>query len=32
MSTRKGDHSPEIALILRTIQDIYKAEGVVFGQ
>jgi len=32
MSTRKGDHSPEIALILRTIQDIYKDEGVVFGQ
>ena len=32
MSTRKGDRSPEIALILRTIQDIYKDEGVAFGR
>jgi DNA-binding transcriptional LysR family regulator len=32
MSTRKDDHSPEIALILRTIHDIYKDEGVVFGR
>ena len=32
MSTRKGDDSPEIAFILRTIRDIYKDEGLVFGQ
>jgi DNA-binding transcriptional LysR family regulator len=32
MSTRKGDPSPEIALILRTIHEIYKDEGVVFGR
>jgi DNA-binding transcriptional LysR family regulator len=32
MSTRKGDPSPEIVLILRIIHDIYEDEGIVFGR
>ena len=31
MSTRKGDKSPEIALILRLIREIYRKEGIAFG-
>jgi DNA-binding transcriptional LysR family regulator len=31
MSTRKGDKSPEIALILRLIRDMYRKEGIAFG-
>jgi DNA-binding transcriptional LysR family regulator len=32
MSTRKGDPSPEIVLILRIIHDIYEDEGIAFGR
>jgi DNA-binding transcriptional LysR family regulator len=31
MSTRKGDRSPEIALILKLIREIYRKEGIAFG-
>ncbi len=31
MSTRKGDRSPEISLILKLVKDIYKKEGITFG-
>jgi DNA-binding transcriptional LysR family regulator len=31
MSSRKGDRSPEIALILRLIREIYRKEGITFG-
>jgi DNA-binding transcriptional LysR family regulator len=31
VSTRKGDKSPEIALILRLIRDMYRKEGITFG-
>lgn len=31
MSTRKGDRSPEIALVLKLIRHIYREDGVVFG-
>jgi DNA-binding transcriptional LysR family regulator len=31
MSTRKGDKSPEIALILRLIREIYRKERIAFG-
>lgn len=31
MSCRKGDRSPELALLLRLIRQIYRKEGVVFG-
>ena len=31
MSTRKGDKSREIALILRLIREIYRKEGIAFG-
>jgi DNA-binding transcriptional LysR family regulator len=31
MSTRKNDQSPEIALILRLIREMYRKEGITFG-
>jgi DNA-binding transcriptional LysR family regulator len=31
MSTRKDDRSPEIALILKLIREIYRKEGITFG-
>ena len=31
MSTRKGDKSPEIALLLRLLREIYRKEGITFG-
>jgi len=31
MSSRKGDRSPEIALILKLIRQMYRREGIVFG-
>lgn len=31
MSTRKGDPSPEIGLILRLVKEMYKKEGIAFG-
>lgn len=31
MSSRKGDKSPEIALILRLIREMYRKEGIAFG-
>ncbi len=31
MSSRKGDRSPEIALILRLIRQMYRREKIVFG-
>ena len=31
MSSRKGDRSPEIALILKLIRQIYRKEKIVFG-
>ena len=31
MSSRKGDRSPEIALVLRLIRQIYRKEGIQFG-
>ena len=31
MSSRKGDRSPEIALVLRLICQIYRKEGIAFG-
>ena len=32
MSTRKNDTSPDIALLVRLIQDLYRSVGIVFGQ
>jgi DNA-binding transcriptional LysR family regulator len=31
MSTRKGDRSPEIALVLKLIREMYRKEGIAFG-
>jgi len=31
MSNRKGDRSPEIALVLKLIRQIYRKEKIVFG-
>jgi len=31
MSIRKGDRSPEVALVLRLIKEIYRKEGIAFG-
>ena len=31
MSCRRGDPSPEIALVLRLIQEVYRRDGVAFG-
>jgi DNA-binding transcriptional LysR family regulator len=31
MSSRKGDRSPELTLILRLIRQMYRKEGIVFG-
>ena len=31
MSSRKGDRSPELGLILRLIRQMYRREGIVFG-
>jgi LysR family transcriptional regulator, benzoate and cis,cis-muconate-responsive activator of ben and cat genes len=31
MSSRKGDRSPELALILRLIRQMYRKEGIIFG-
>jgi DNA-binding transcriptional LysR family regulator len=31
MSTRKGDRSPELALILKLIRQLYRKDGIVFG-
>jgi DNA-binding transcriptional LysR family regulator len=31
MSTRKGDKSPEIALIVKLIREIYRKAGISFG-
>jgi len=31
MSCRKGEQSPEIALVLKLIRQIYRKEGIVFG-
>lgn len=31
MSTRKGDRSPEIGLILRIVKEMYRKEGITFG-
>jgi DNA-binding transcriptional LysR family regulator len=31
MSTRKGDRSPELALILKLIRKMYRKEGIIFG-
>ena len=31
MKTRKGDRSPELALILRLIREMYRKEGITFG-
>jgi DNA-binding transcriptional LysR family regulator len=31
MSSRKGDRSPEIALVLKLIRQMYRKEGIVFG-
>ncbi|TCZ57294.1 LysR family transcriptional regulator [Roseicella aquatilis] len=31
MSTRKGDRSPEIGLVLRLVQEMYRKEGITFG-
>ena len=31
MSTRKGDRSPEISLVLKLVKDMYKKEGITFG-
>ena len=32
LSTRKRDRSPEIALVLRLIKEIYRKEGIIFGE
>ncbi len=31
MSTRKSDRSPEIGLVLRIVEEMYKKEGITFG-
>jgi DNA-binding transcriptional LysR family regulator len=31
MSARKGDRSPEIALMLKLVKDIYRKERIAFG-
>jgi DNA-binding transcriptional LysR family regulator len=31
MSSRKGDRSPELALILKLIRQLYRRDGIVFG-
>jgi LysR family transcriptional regulator, benzoate and cis,cis-muconate-responsive activator of ben and cat genes len=31
MSTRKGDKSPEIGLVLRLVKEMYRKEGITFG-
>jgi LysR family transcriptional regulator, benzoate and cis,cis-muconate-responsive activator of ben and cat genes len=31
MSTRKGDRSPELALILKLIRQMYRKDGIIFG-
>ena len=31
MSSRKGDRSPELALILKIIRQMYRKDGIVFG-
>ena len=31
MSTRKGDPSPEIGLVLRLVKELYRKEGIAFG-
>lgn len=31
MSTRKGDKSPDLALILRSVREMYRKAGIVFG-
>jgi LysR family transcriptional regulator, benzoate and cis,cis-muconate-responsive activator of ben and cat genes len=31
MKTRKGDRSPELALILQLIKDLYRKAGIAFG-
>ena len=31
MSTRKGDASPEIKLVLRLVKEMYRKEGIAFG-
>jgi len=31
MSSRKGDRSPEIAVVLRLIKEMYRKEGIAFG-
>jgi DNA-binding transcriptional LysR family regulator len=31
MSTRKGDGSPEIAMLIRLLREIYRKEGIAFG-
>jgi LysR family transcriptional regulator, benzoate and cis,cis-muconate-responsive activator of ben and cat genes len=31
MSTRKGDGSPEIAVLIRLLREIYRKEGITFG-
>ena len=31
MKTRKGDRSPELALILQLIKEMYRKDGIIFG-
>jgi hypothetical protein len=31
MSTRKDDRSPEVALILKLIREMYRKEGIMLG-
>jgi DNA-binding transcriptional LysR family regulator len=31
MSTRKGDNSPDIALLIQLLREIYRKEGITFG-
>ena len=31
MSTRKGDESPEIAVLIKLVREIYRKEGISFG-
>jgi hypothetical protein len=32
MSTRRDDPSPELKLILKLVKQMYRDEGIVFGQ
>jgi len=32
MSSRKGDRSPEVALILKLIREMYRKDGITFGE